>query len=334
MRRSGILLALLVLAGCVGNQSALDPRGVGARLVGDLFWLFLAVSTLVLLLVSIGLAWGLARRRRAAEAAVGPLEPSPRERAASTVIVIATTATALTLFVLTGFSYVTGKTIADLTGSETVTLRITGHQWWWEIRYEDPDASRSFTTANEIHIPVGEAVKVKLEASDVIHSFWVPNLSGKRDLIPGRQTELTLLAEEAGAYRAQCAEFCGLQHAKMAMMVIAEDRASFDRWVDGQIAAAAPPGSDRQVGLDLFMARGCAMCHGVRGSPAGGRVAPDLTHVASRTTLAAGALPMTHDALSAWIADAQHFKPGSNMPPMDLSPDELSAIVAYVEGLK
>jgi cytochrome c oxidase subunit 2 len=203
------------------------------------------------------------------------------------------------------------------------------------VTYDDPEPNRQVTTANEIHVPVGEPVKLELDADDVIHSLWIPNLAGKKDLIPGRQNDLDLLVRRPGIYRAQCAEFCGLQHANMALTVIAEPRPAYEAWQNAQIASAAGPSSDAaRAGEEVFKAKGCVMCHAVRGTSAGGRQAPDLTHVASRRSIAADTLPMTRGALAAWIADPQAVKPGAKMPRIPLTADELETVVGYVAGLK
>ena len=203
------------------------------------------------------------------------------------------------------------------------------------MRYENARPDRILTTANEIHIPAGEPVRLILNSTDVIHSFWVPSLAGKLDLIPGHETVLDLEAEKPGVYRGQCAEFCGAQHAHMSTLLIAEPRPVFDAWLNDQLRPAAEPASaEAKAGRDLFLNRPCLMCHKISGTIAGGTVAPDLTHIASRKTLAAGTLMMSRGNLAAWIADPQGVKPGAHMPVMDLDGDELNAIVAYLEGLK
>jgi cytochrome c oxidase subunit 2 len=239
------------------------------------------------------------------------------------------------LVILTIASFLAGKSIAGLTGTEALTVRVTGNQWWWEVRYQDSEPSRIFMSANEIHVPVGETVKIELQSNDVIHSFWVPALAGKRDLIPGRPSELTIVADKPGVYRGQCAEFCGYQHAHMAITVVAQLRKEFDAWRKAQLSqAAAPASAEERRGRQVFLSRGCVMCHTIRGTDAGGTTGPDLTHFASRQGVAADTLPMTRGALAAWIADPQAIKPGAKMPRVDLSADDLNAVVAYVGSLK
>ena len=321
-----------VLSGCRGWQSALDPHGPQAHQLARLFWIFTGLLSAIFVAVMIALLIAVLVRRVPRS---DPLITNPGyEHRAMVVVVSLAVLTGITVLALTGISY-SGQ--RDLFRNEegTVSIRVTGHQWWWEIRYEDPDASRTFTTANEIHVPVGKPVKVTLESADVIHSFWVPSLMGKQDLITGRQNDIRFVADRPGIYRGQCAEFCGFQHAHMSLFVVAEEEAAFDRWRDGQIKSADPPSDpERQKGLEAFLSQPCVMCHSVRGTPAGGRVAPDLTHVGSRKALAAGTLPMSRGNLAAWIVDPHGIKPGVNMPTMKLEPDAVNGIAAYLEGLK
>jgi cytochrome c oxidase subunit II len=286
----------------------------------------------VWLLTMLALAAAL-RRRRAPDA--DPLATDPAtERRMTAVIAMAVALTAVTVLVLTGLSYGAQKRLFSAK-AEGLTIRVIGHQWWWEVRYEDPEPHKAFTTANEIHIPVGEPVKVKLTSSDVIHSFWVPTLMGKQDLITGRENEIQLTAERAGVYRGQCAEFCGWQHAHMGMLVVAKPKDEYERWREHQIKAADPPSDrERQRGQEVFLSKPCVMCHAVRGTPAGGRVAPDLTHLGSRQYLAAATLPMSRGNLAAWIVDPQGIKPGVHMPLIKLEPEEIHPLVSYLEGLK
>jgi cytochrome c oxidase subunit 2 len=316
---------LLACGGCAGWQSALDPQGPAARALGGLlqgFTLVLAGIWLVVLLVLAAALWrrpavaqGQARRRSAI--AVGAA-------CAGTVLVVSG---------LTLASYMTTLAISA-PGEEPLVIRVRGLQWWWEVTY--PDASgQELVTANEIHIPVGRPVRIELSSADVIHSFWVPNLAGKQDMIPGRDNVLTIQAGAAGVHRGQCAEFCGLQHARMAFMVIAEPPEDFARWRAAQLADAAPPaGEEEALGRQVFEQTPCGACHTVRGTTARGTNGPDLTHLASRAYLAAGVLPMTRGALAAWIADPQTIKPGNNMPMVPLAAGELQAVSAWLAGLR
>ena len=213
---------------------------------------------------------------------------------------------------------------------------VTGHQWWWQVDYDDPALPGHFTAANELHVPVGETVRIRLVSADVIHSFWVPGLQGKIDLIPGDTNEVRIHAEKAGTYRGQCAEFCGMQHAHMAFTVVADSPAQYAAWIAAQQAPTKEPvDSMTALGRQLVTGGPCALCHTLRGTNARGQVGPDLTHVGSRLTLAAGTLPNTPGTMEAWIANAQSLKPGAKMPTItQYDGVELRAIAAYLESLK
>jgi cytochrome c oxidase subunit II len=246
----------------------------------------------------------------------------------------------VTLAVLLVFlvvSFLTGRAYAVTPVSgRPLQISVVGHQWWWEVQYADSVNSRSLTTANEIHLPVGRTVILKMTSHDVIHSFWVPNLAGKKDLVPGYSTTTWLRADRPGIYRGQCAEFCGHQHALMGLLVIAEPPAQFARWYDAQLADAMPPTDTvASTGKNVFLgAHGCVLCHTVRGTAAGGTVGPDLTHLASRRTLAAATVPNTRGWLGGWVMDPQGIKPGAKMPPNDMRPDELQALLTYLQSLR
>jgi cytochrome c oxidase subunit 2 len=307
-------------------QSVLDPAGRAAASLHDLFWVFAVVCGTVWLLVVLTAGYAVLRRRGAA----APLN----ERKAG---IIVGAAVAVTVVIITGFTLVSYAATRGISPNEpdALVIKVRAYQWWWQITYSDTQPSRSFITANEIHIPVGRPVRIELSADDVIHSFWIPNLGGKQDLIPGRENTLTLRADRAGIYRGQCAEFCGLQHAHMALMVVAEPQAEFDAWRAAQRAPAPQPQTDEERrGLAVVASRACSACHTVRGTEAAGALGPDLTHVASRRTIAAGMLPTTRGTLAAWIADPQTIKPGNNMPLVPLSADELQAVSAYLATLR
>jgi cytochrome c oxidase subunit 2 len=230
---------------------------------------------------------------------------------------------------------VTGHRLALLASDNALTIRLTGYRWWWKVQYPDATAAREVTTANEIHIPVGRPVLINTYSQDVIHSFWVPPLNGKRDLIPGKPSALWLQADQPGRFEGQCAEFCGLQHAHMRLLVIAEPEEQFEKWLEAQRQpAGAPAGALAERGLRVFETGPCALCHSIRGTQASGQVAPDLTHFASRATIAAGTLPNSPGHLAAWIVDPQHIKPGNAMPANSLSPEDLHGLLAYLGGLQ
>jgi cytochrome c oxidase subunit 2 len=323
---------MLFLSGC--KPSALDSHAPEADVIADLIWTFTILLGVIWAAVVVASIVALVmRRRRPAELDPLALEQAG-ERRRSVVVGVLVAATTVTVLVLTGLSYAAQRSLFQ-PREEGLSILMTGHQWWWEIQYEDASPSRIVTTANELHIPVGVPVTIKLESNDVIHSLWVPSLMGKIDLIPGRQNVKRVLASNAGVYRGQCAEFCGLQHAHMGILVIAESNADFERWRDRQIPSArAPDTPEQQAGHDAFLKRDCVMCHAIRGTDAGGRSGPDLTHLASRTTLAAGTLPLTRGSLAGWISDPHSAKPGVDMPTTPLDPDELNGIAAYLESLK
>lgn len=215
-----------------------------------------------------------------------------------------------------------------------LTLQVTASQWWWNARYKNDDPSRIFHVANEIHIPVGRPVRIELSSIDVIHSFWVPRLGGKTDVIPGQTNVMWLQADQPGTYRGQCGEFCGAQHAHMAMFVVADTAEDYRAWTERQLAEAPAPASAQLLqGRQTFVSY-CGACHTVRGSDAGGILGPDLTHLMSRQTIAAGLLPNTPGNLAAWIADSQALKPGTRMPTLTLSGTDLNAVVTYLGTLE
>jgi cytochrome c oxidase subunit 2 len=325
------LAACALLAGCTGWQSALDPHSPEAAHLANLFWVFLAVNVVVWILVAGALFLTLGRKPRGD----APEGDSPARARRKTFVV--GLLTALTVVILTAFTLVSFYATRGFAWHDTkaLTIKITGRQWWWNIEYQNDDAHQIFQAANEIHIPVGRPVTLDLEAGDVIHSFWVPNLMGKQDLIPGRTNYLTIQADKAGLYRGQCAEFCGLEHAHMAILVFAQSQADFERWRQQQLTLAQSPGApDRLAGLQTFLSHPCASCHTISGTDAGGRMGPDLTHFGSRATIAAGRLPNTARDLDAWLRDPQELKPGATMPKVDLTRNERAQLVAYLEALK
>jgi cytochrome c oxidase subunit II len=327
-----VLCTTWPLAACAGRQSTLDPQGLQSEQILHTLFIFLAVAAIVWIAVVIVLALGMLRRKRLADQPLD-LHQAFEERTGRVIIGLGVATTVIVL----GLSFVSyaGQRIVFAKGENALTLKIIGHQWWWEVRYEDDSPHRSFVTANEIRIPTGQPVKVELESADVVHSFWVPSLTGKMDLITGQKNELQFTAKNAGVYRGQCAEFCGLQHAHMAFAVIALPPDEFGRWRDRENQSANSPADQLgKQGEALFRARGCALCHNISGTLAGGQLGPDLTHIGSRTTITAGTLPNTPATLGAWIADPQHVKPGNLMPKMPLQSGELIAILHYLEQLK
>jgi cytochrome c oxidase subunit 2 len=329
---AAVLPISLLLSACGGWQSALDPQGPEAEHLSWLIWTFTAISAAIWLAVMAVLLVRLLRR--------SPDRPDPlqldtgAERRSVVVVSAAVAATALMVVALTALSFASQRRLFGRE-SPAVTIKVTGNQWWWDVRYEADTPDKTITTANEIAIPVGQQVKIKLVANDVIHSFWVPSLYGKQDLIPGQQNEIQFSAARAGVYRGQCAEFCGWQHAHMGLLVIAMEPAAFRAWQEAQRApAAAPQDAVRQKGAELFLSKACVMCHTIRGTPAGSHVGPDLTHLASRRTIASGTLRMSRGSIAAWIVDPQGIKPGVNMPNVFIAADEIGPLTSYLAGLQ
>jgi cytochrome c oxidase subunit 2 len=325
-----VLVVLSTLAGCGGDQSALEPRSRASSQIATLWWWMFVIACVVFAgsLGLLGIAW--LRRRRSGL----PVVEDERPKLNLGLVVVFGIGIPLvvnvTIFVIANF-VVIKNTEAPAATTTPVTIEVTGRQWFWEIRYPGADV----VTANEIHIPAQTRVNLVAVTGDVIHSFWVPQLNRKIDMIPGRRNRILLYADEPGRYRGQCAEFCGLQHAHMAMYVYAQKPADFQRWLHEQAAPAKPPTSAlARAGAQAFSADGCDSCHTIRGTDANGRVGPDLTHVGSRTTLAALTLPNDSAALAKWLRDPQHVKPGNRMPDLGLSQRDASALVAYLEGLR
>lgn len=257
-------------------------------------------------------------------------EPSVRNK-----VTAAIAGSTLLLVVLMVASFFTDRALAKLSLADAVHIDVVSHQWWWSATYRDGEPHQHLETANEIHVPVGRPVILQLKSADVIHSLWVPNLGAKKDLIPGRTAILQFRADKPGVYRGQCTEFCGYQHALMGLLVVADPPAQYEQWKQaGLTPAPEPTDATAQRGRQLFQSVSCAMCHTVAGTLAQGKQAPDLSHVASRMTLASGTLKNTPENLASWIADPQKHKPGTNMPATSLSKDDLAAIVAYLGTLK
>jgi cytochrome c oxidase subunit II len=307
------------------TQSVLDPHGPMAGRIHDLWLILFGVSVVVWVAVMLVLLLIFLRRKRESPASLQELGRS---------VAIAIGITAVTVLGILVASILTGGAIASVPAN-SLELSVVGHQWWWEIEYSGIPANRTVKTANEIHIPAGRPVRLKLSSRDVIHSFWIPNLRGKIDLIPSHINTTWIQADKPGVYRGQCAEFCGFQHAHMAVTLIAEDDSAYQQWYEGQLRQAAEPAQESHMrGRDIFMNSPCVVCHSIRGTEARGAVGPDLTHLASRTTLAAGTLPNTRGNLAGWVVDAQSTKPGSRMPPMSLQPQDLEPLLDYLGSLR
>lgn len=302
------------------GQSTLTPHSDPAREIALLWWVMFGVACVGLTIIAVLLLMGWVRRHRET------LPFGGDERSATRLVVglgIATPIVLLSALFIWSDVFVIRSTAAPDPKSTQMNVHVVGHQWFWEIRYDRVPGR----TANELHIPVRTRVNVIATTADVIHSLWVPELNRKIDLIPGRTNRLLLYADRAGTYRGRCAEFCGLQHANMEIVVVAQPRAQFLRWLRTQ-------GEPAEEGLALFQEKGCANCHAIRGTSAASQVGPDLTHVASRRMLAAGTIPNDREHLRKFIRDPQAVKPGSKMPQVPQRPSETDALVRYLEGLR
>ena len=341
LARGACIAASALAAACGGgntSQSALDPAGPQAERLSGLWWVFFYVLVAVYVAVMAFLVAGVvrSRRRRAGEGDEEIVTPDAgRERRLGRAVAGAVALTTVTLFALLAASFLTGRRVYSLSDPDPLEVRVIGRQWWWEVRYDADRPSEIVAAANEIHVPVGRVVRFRLESRDVIHSFWVPNLHGKKDLVPGNPAETYLRADRAGEYWGQCAEFCGLQHAHMRLVVVAEPPEQFEAWLDAQRRPAPEPATASQErGRQLFLTGTCVMCHTVQGTPARGTVGPNLTHVASNKTIAAGSLANTRENLARWVTDSQSVKPGTRMPQHTLAPEDLEAVLDYLESLK
>ncbi|GAC1334970.1 MAG: cytochrome c oxidase subunit II [Beijerinckiaceae bacterium] len=310
----------------------LTSSGARASAILPLTWGVLFISIAVCVIVGALLLIAILRKRPV-EGVGG--DPRGLMRGGGSGLASVYIGVGLSTLVLLATTVWTMKTLAEIVSpprEAKLTIEVTGHQFWWEARYLSAEPAQIFTTANEIHIPAGEPVRFRLIGSDVIHSFWVPALTGKTDVIPGQTNITWLQADRPGIYRGQCTEYCGQQHANMAFFVVAEPSEQFEAWRGKQIAPASVDAPQVAAVLPAFQQH-CAVCHTVRGTSAGGKVGPDLTHLMSRGTIAAGTLPNTPGHLSGWIADPQGIKPGNLMPQIDLSGSDLDAIRSFIGTL-
>lgn len=322
------LPALSVLAGCGGDQNTLHAASSQQSSIVELFWVMFGVACVGFGLVVTLLFFGWLRRDRAGLTGRG----GDDRRATRLVVILGVAVPVVLLSALFVWAdiFVVSSTAAPAPGSTQLTVRVIAHQWWWEIRYPGTTA----VTANEMHIPTNTRVDVVGTSADVIHSLWIPELNRKVELIPGLTNRILLDASSPGVYRGQCAEFCGLQHAHMAIEVVAESPARFRAWLANMARPAVLPATEEQrEGLGVFLSEPCASCHTIAGTAAQGDVGPNLTHLASRSTLAALTIPNTPLYLRGWIADPQDVKPGAKMPSVPLSRRQLDELVAYLEHL-
>jgi cytochrome c oxidase subunit 2 len=322
-----VAAAAALTTACSGDPpSTLDPKGSGAERIAGLTYLLLWISAVVFVIVTIGLVVSVMKGRRK------PDDVDKREVrwGGPFILVSGGVIPALVLAGVFAVSVRDQALLSKAAGDSVMTIDVVGHLWWWEARY--PNGA---VTANEIHIPAGETVRLRLTTDDVIHSFWVPQLQAKTDMINGHVNYMWLNADEPGRYRGQCAEFCGLEHAKMLVYVVAEPRPDFDEWVANEaLDVAAPFTPTAEEGERLFLDESCAGCHAIRGTEARETLGPDLTHLATRQTLGSGIMPNTRANLEDLILHPQDVKPGITMPPTTLDDDELGALLDYLEELR
>jgi cytochrome c oxidase subunit 2 len=321
----------LLAAGCGSDQSTLRPASKASRDIATIWWVMLVGSAVVFAVVLALVTVVVVRRH-------GSLTPGdqPGRRHRGADIFIALAGVAVPLVVLTALFALTLGTLSTTSSaagasSSVMTIEVTGRQWFWDVDYPE----QHVRTANEIHIPVGETVTIVALSGDVIHSFWVPELNRKIDMIPGRRNVLRLRADRAGVFRGQCAEFCGLQHAHMAFTVVAQPRVDLDAWLAQEAKDAPVPATPaEQRGQQVLLGSACVYCHTIGGTNASGKIGPDLTHLASRQAIGAGVVPNTPGYLAGWILDPQHLKPGNRMPATALSGPELQDLLAYLRTLR
>jgi cytochrome c oxidase subunit 2 len=311
-----------------GEDSVLAPAGPQAARLAHVYWLFFGTCAAVYVVMVVLLVIALTRGREQA---------LDEKRSLRAVALGGAVTTAVLIALLVGSTHGGHGLNPLLRAHDVLVVRVIARQWWWEFRYQGAAPDQEVTTANELHVPVGQPVLLELISRDVIHSFWVPALHGKRDLIPGHDSTTYIQADRAGLYRGQCAEFCGAQHAKMGFLVIAQTPADFHAWLARQRQPAVSPLPTDEAaarGREVFLRGTCPMCHTISGTPAGATMGPDLTHLGSRLTLGAGSMPNARDHLADWIVDSQNVKPGNRMPPVPIRGRELQDLLAYLETLQ
>jgi cytochrome c oxidase subunit 2 len=337
---------LLLLTACDPLQSTFNAHGPAAHSIAGLSWFMTILFVIITIIMWVLIAWAFAKRR-------GNLREHAPIDVGGGQAWVAIGGLAIPFFILTvifilGLRLLAAFPIHGMAGnmqnmaaethgqSGKPDILIVGHQWWWEVHYLDGGTDEQFTTANEIHIPAHRAVNIELESRDVMHSFWVPSLHGKVDLIPGQPNFIRIEANDAGAYQGQCAEYCGAQHAHMRLLVIAQQPDEYNAWLQQQRKPAAEPDTPAAIaGEQTFLGGACSMCHQIRGTQAGGSVAPDLTHIASRQYIAGNSFPNNDAYLEAWVTHAQSLKPEAQMPDLtQFTGEQLRDLVAYLRQLR
>lgn len=330
-RRALALLAAMLLEACNGTTSYLDATGTAGREEAVLGQWLTAISCFVVVAVCVAVIWGIAHGRERGDTVAARREI----KSGLGWIYIGSALTLVILLVTFAGTMVTLNAASHPPRTPAIVMDVIGHQWWWEVSYRDPArADAAFTTANEVHLPVGEPVLIRLHSADVIHSFWLPQIAGKTDVIPGQVNQMWVEARRAGSSRGMCGEYCGLQHAMMALPVTAESPAQFTAWTAQRRAEARHPADNAAHAGEIVFTRSCGACHTVMGTNAQGRVGPDLTHFASRPFIGAGVLPNTATNLMRWITGAPTIKEGARMPAIPLDAAELRSVVAYLQSLR
>lgn len=337
MRRAALLSPLvLLLAGCEDVQSTFNPQGPAAQRIAHLSWLMTILFLVITLAMWVLIAWAAARQKGTLD------EHAPIDAGGGQGWIaiggLAIPLAVLCLIFVLGLRLLASFPIHDPMNRKALKpdILIIGHQWWWEVHYLDGPPDMQFTTANEIHIPAHQTVTLELESQDVIHSFWVPALHGKVDMIPGHPNYVRIEAAHAGNFAGECAEYCGEQHAHMRLLVVAQEPTDYQAWTQQQLKPAAEPTDpEEQAGEQIFLSGACSMCHQIRGTVAAGHVAPDLTHIASRQFIASDSFPNNTAWLEAWVTHAQSLKPGALMPDLtQYSGVQLQELVAYLRSLQ
>lgn len=326
------MFSAMILFQLAHSQSMLNPGGPAAHSISTLSWIVFLIFLVVTVVMWVLIGWIAVRRR-------GTFEqhgPADAEGGVSWILIggVIVPFVILTVVFILNVDTLSGFPMHD--GEVKPEIRVVGHQWWWEIQYLSDDPSQQFITANEIHIPAGKMVDIELVSNDVIHSFWVPRLHGKEDVIPRQPNMLRIRADQPGTFRGQCAEFCGEEHAHMIILVVAQAPDDFNAWRQKQLQPAVEPADAvAERGEQIFQSGACALCHTIRGIGAGGSVAPDLTHLASRQGLAANTLVNDTANLEAWVTHAQTLKPGAKMPDLaEFTGEDLRSLVAYLQELR
>jgi cytochrome c oxidase subunit 2 len=331
--RGLMLRANAGLATALPAQDALHPAGIQAVHILQLWHLSLAVCGAVFAAILLAVLVAL-MRRSGDHGGKSETKLASRESRAQKAVVYASILSVVLLLGLVVADVLTDRSLSRLPVADAVHIQVTGEQWWWRADYPGEHGKPGFATANELHVPVGRPVIVSLKAADVIHSFWVPNLHGKKDMLPGLDSTIEFRADKVGVYRGQCAEFCGAEHALMAMLVFAQTPTDYKAWATQQAAASTDADDTVRRGLRIFEQSNCANCHSVRGTSAQGTLGPDLTHLMSRQTIAAGTLANTRQNLADWIRDPGATKPGTTMPAVPLTASDRAALVAWLATLR